>query len=86
MVTHFIVFLWSKNYFVYLIKALINYSCGAALSYTVQQDHDQPQGEKSYRRPLAGTSVLVHWSGQDGPILLPWIFMDLRCIPTFFFG
>ena len=28
-----------------------------------------------------GVNVLVDWSGQVGPILLPWIFMDLRYIP-----
>ena len=53
------------------------HSCGATLNHTVQQDHDRPQGEENFH----GTSVLVHWFGQVGPILLPWIFMDLRYIP-----
>jgi len=30
---------------------------------------------------LIDVNVLVHWPGQVGPILLPWIFMDLRHIP-----
>ena len=29
---------------------------------------------------LIGVNVLVYWPGQVGPILLPWIFMDLRYI------
>jgi hypothetical protein len=29
---------------------------------------------------FTGANVLVHWPGQVGPILLPWIFMDFRHI------
>ena len=50
MVTYFIILL--LNYYgiklFYISNRGTTHSYGAALSYTVQQDHDRPQGEENY--------------------------------------